>query len=300
MAARRAFPARLGEGFMPQGIPEAPGRCHRALRRVRSGILRRVHCQVLSSGSGGNCTLLRAGELRVLVDAGLSMRALRERLEAARLPHRGVDCILVTHGHLDHARSAGALARRHGAEVHCPERIMRSRSVLRAPRMHAIRIGSEQRIETARGSLGYRPVLLPHDCDPTVAYRVEQNGKVVVILTDMGVASESVARELSGAHVLVLEFNHDLAMLESGPYAPSLKRRVAGGRGHLSNAQAARMLELMAGPRLHTVVLAHLSRTNNRPELALEAAHACLERLGRSDVRVLVASQDEVGPNLEV
>jgi phosphoribosyl 1,2-cyclic phosphodiesterase len=100
--------------------------------------------------------------------------------------------------------------------------------------------------------------------------------------------------------VLVLEFNHDVELLRNGPYPPALQRRILGGAGHLSNEEAARMLLLLAGPELHTLVLAHLSEKNNSPELARAAARGALASIGRDDVRVLVASQDEVGPNLGV
>jgi phosphoribosyl 1,2-cyclic phosphodiesterase len=260
-----------------------------------------VHCQVLSSGSGGNSLLVRAGDLHVLVDAGLPVYAMRERLDAARLPHRCIDHILVTHGHLDHARSAGALAKKHGATVHAPEAILRHPSLRRAPRMSALHISCASEIRTERGeTVCYRPVLLPHDCDPTVAFAIDHAGRRLVILTDMGAANPNVARELSGACILVLEFNHDREMLLAGPYPEMLKRRVGGGRGHLSNEEASRMLELLAGPELHTLVLAHLSETNNTPERAHASACATLERLGLAHVRVLIASQHSIGENLEV
>lgn len=260
-----------------------------------------MHCQVLSSGSGGNSLLVRAGELRVVVDAGLPPRELRGRLDRAGVPPRGVDHVLVTHAHLDHARSAGALAARHGALLHCPEAMMRNRSVRRAPELCTVRVDGEREIGGERdGSLVYRAVLLPHDCDPTVAYRVRHGERTLVVLTDMGHPTREAALRLAGAHVLVLEFNHDARMLETGPYAPKLKRRVGGDRGHLSNDQASRMLELLAGDALHTLVLAHLSAVNNTPERALGTARATLDRLGLAAVRVLVAEQDRVGPNLAV
>jgi phosphoribosyl 1,2-cyclic phosphodiesterase len=116
----------------------------------------------------------------------------------------------------------------------------------------------------------------------------------------MGSPDAEVSRALSGVHALLLEFNHDAAMLAGGPYSPALKRRVAGPRGHLSNEQAAEVLRAAAAPPLHTVVLAHLSATNNTPELALAAARGALERGGLGQVRVVIAEQDRIGPNLEV
>jgi len=261
-----------------------------------------MHLQVLSSGSAGNSALIRAGDTSALVDAGLPLRELELRLEHAGLGPWGLDHVFVTHGHLDHARSAGSLSRRQHALLHCCEALMRNASIRRSRRMATLTVGRAQEVEGRRGSDGLRltPVLLPHDAAPTVAFRIEQEGRTAVILTDMGRPCPEVARHLGGAHVLVLEFNHDGAMLEDGPYPYPLKRRILGDGGHLSNAQAAAMLRLLAGPELHTLVLAHLSRTNNRADLALECARAELEHLGLAHVQVLVASQDEVGPNLAV
>ena len=126
-------------------------------------------------------------------------------------------------------------------------------------------------------------------------------GLVVLLgFIGLGRADAHVARGLCGAHVLVLEFNHDVQMLSDGPYPAALKRRVGGERGHLSNLQAAELLERLAGPELHTLVLAHLSEANNEPERALDSARGALARTGLEGVRVLVASQHEVGPNLAV
>jgi len=261
-----------------------------------------MHLQVLSSGSGGNSALVRAGDACVLVDAGLPGVEMERRLETARLGHAGLDHVFVTHGHLDHARSAGLLARRHRATLHCAEAIMSNASIRRHKTLSTLRIGSPSTAACARGDQGLRltPYELPHDALPTVAFRIEHDDRVAVILTDMGVPRDDVARRLRGAHVLVLEFNHDLGMLETGPYPATLKRRIAGNAGHLSNDQAARMLRALASENLHTLVLAHLSEHNNRPDIALEAARATLDGLGLAHVKVLVASQDEVGPNLEV
>jgi phosphoribosyl 1,2-cyclic phosphodiesterase len=99
----------------------------------------------------------------------------------------------------------------------------------------------------------------------------------------------------------VLEFNYDPQLMQEGPYPPMLQRRITGGRGHLSNEQAGQMLEWLASENLHTLVLAHLSKKTNLPEPALAAAQSTLERLGlASRVRVIVASQDEIGENLAV
>ncbi len=261
-----------------------------------------MHLQVLASGSEGNSTLIRAGETNLLVDAGLSKADMEQRLDGARLPTAGLDHVVVTHGHLDHARSAGAIARRDRATLHCAESMMSHASARRSKRLSAITIDRPFEVESRRGgdAVQLTPVGLPHDCDPTVAYKVEHGGRVAVILTDMGQPNDAVAERLAGAHVLVLEFNYDPELMRVGPYPAMLQRRITGNRGHLSNEQAGMMLERLAGPELHTLVLAHLSLKTNRPELALEIARSTLDRLGLGHVQVHVASQHESGPSLAV
>jgi phosphoribosyl 1,2-cyclic phosphodiesterase len=261
-----------------------------------------MRLQVLSSGSQGNATLVQADEVRLLVDAGLSGDEMQRRLSLARVPEDGLHHVAVTHGHLDHARSAGLLSRRRRALLHCAEAVQRNASIRRAKQLATLSPARPSVLAAGpgRGALELRAVPLPHDADPTYAFRLEAEGRCAVILTDMGRPDEPVARALAGAHLLVLEFNHDLERLRSGPYPAALKRRITGHGGHLSNEQAAAMLEWLVGPQLHTLVLAHLSEANNHPDLARAAAAEVLTRLGRSDVRVLVASQYEPGPVLEV
>ena len=261
-----------------------------------------MHVQTLSSGSQGNATLVRAGELNVLVDAGLTARALYDRFEAARVTPRMLDHVLITHGHLDHCRSAGIVGKRQEATVHCAESLMRNRSFIRAPKLSAIRPGSRVVLEhpTTGDEIGVQAVPLPHDCDPTVAYKLDHEERVCAIVSDIGEPRREVAAALSGAHLLLLEFNYDAPSLDNGPYTQSLKERIRGGRGHLSNDQAAQMLEWLAGPELHTLVVVHVSRHNNTHELARSVAENKLAELGLSHVEVHVASQDEIGPNLRV
>lgn len=261
-----------------------------------------MRLQVLSSGSEGNSALVRAGELAVLVDAGLGKAEMEARLDEARLAPGAIEHVLVTHGHLDHARSAGAIARRERATLHCAASMMTHASARRSKRLSAIPVNTKFELTSANGGEALRvtPVEIPHDCDPTVAYRFEHEGRVAVILTDMGRPDEGVARALHGAHVLVLEFNHDPTMMETSPYPAVLRKRILGDRGHLSNAQGARMLERLASEHLHTLVLAHLSQKTNTEALALEEAHGALERLGLSRVRVLVARQHAALESLTV
>jgi phosphoribosyl 1,2-cyclic phosphodiesterase len=254
-----------------------------------------MRLQVLSSGSEGNSTLIRAGETNLVVDSGLVLAEMEARLEAVRLPATEIHHVVVTHGHLDHSRSAGALARKARATLHCSENIMSHPATRRAKRLSTLPVGSrfEVRGTHADNAVELLTQPLPHDCDPTVGFKIEHEGRSAAILTDIGRPCDETARALGGAHVLVLEFNYDPEMMRRGPYSPELQKRITGSRGHLSNEQAAAMLEALAGPNLHTLVLAHLSKKNNTEELALNAANGALDRLGmRERVRVLVAKQE--------
>ena len=256
-----------------------------------------MHLQILASGSEGNSALVRAGETTVLVDAGLLKVDMEARLDAARLAVGALDHVLVTHGHLDHARSAGAIARRDRATLHCAEAIMRHPAARRSKKLAALRIGGTFELAGERGNdrVTVTSVALPHDCDPTVAFKLEHAGRTVAILTDIGQPDDAVARALRGAHVLVLEFNYDPRLMESGPYGHQLRRRITGSRGHLSNAQGAEMLAKLAGPELHTLVVAHVSQKTNTAALAEEAARTKLAELGLGHVHVEVASQHAIG-----
>ena len=262
-----------------------------------------MHLQVLSSGSQGNSTLVRAGETSLLIDAGLPVQEQIARMESVGCGLHRVHHVALTHGHLDHSRAAGILGRRSRTlSVHCCERLMGNKAVRRARRLVTLPVGRETELTDPSGRDPVRMlgVKIPHDADPTLAIRVEHGGRAAVVLTDMGRPAPEATGPLRDPHLLVLEFNHDPEMVRNGPYKDALKKRILGGGGHLSNEQAAEVLESLVGPRLHTLVLAHLSETNNRPELALEAAREALERAGRPDVRVLVADQHVAGPNLEV
>ncbi|MDG1499844.1 MAG: MBL fold metallo-hydrolase [Planctomycetota bacterium] len=264
-----------------------------------------MHLQVLSSGSGGNCTLVRAGEVNLLIDAGLTLKELELRFEAARFCARNIHHIALTHGHLDHARSSGSLAKRTGAILHLCERLMRNKSVEQAPKMETLRIGTatplpHPELPPTGDPLELCATLIPHDAVPTVAFRLEHKGRRAVYLTDMGEPAPAIAGALRDPHLLVLEFNHDPEMLRKGPYPINLKKRVAGRGGHLSNDQGAEVLGHLAGPNLHTLILAHLSLKNNTRQLAVDAAEAKLAELGLEGVEVIVADQDQVGRNIEV
>ncbi|HET7457534.1 MAG TPA: MBL fold metallo-hydrolase [Gemmatimonadaceae bacterium] len=250
---------------------------------------------VLGSGSGGNAALVEHGDSRLLIDAGFEIVDLVARIRAADAAPATIDDVVLTHGHRDHVLGAASGARIYGWRLWATLgtvwqwRALRHAGVRPFEPGDSFRVG-EFRIETAPTS---------HDVADSAAVAVEDaSGARVGYATDLGTASADVERVLSGVGALVLEANYDESMLRDGPYPPALKARVAADTGHLGNAQAARLARAVAHDGLAHVVLAHVSRHNNTPALALAAVG---ESLRATPFRgaLHAAAQDEVlGPLL--
>ena len=224
---------------------------------------------VLASGSEGNATLVESGGTRVLVDAGIGPFALRCALERARLAV-GLDAVVVTHAHADHFGFARKYAKKMRVPVYVTEATARAHDLPREGRFHTF--GPRDPFEV--GELLVSPVPVPHDA-PQVAVSICDGRRRVGVVTDVGEVTGRLADHLALCDVLLVESNHDAEMLERGPYPAFLKRRVASAGGHLSNAQTHELLARLS-PRTRTVVLMHLSRTNNYVPLALDCARDAL------------------------
>lgn len=251
----------------------------------------------LASGSRGNCTYVGDERRGVLVDCGVSTRQILHRLEAVGLGDARIEAVLVTHEHSDHVGAARVLSRRLAAREgrRVPFYMTQGTAAGLHPsctpdRIEPVRAGAP--FEVAPGFV-VEPVTVPHDTRDPVAYTLGVGRVRVGIVTDLGRGTRLVEQQLAGLDVAMLEFNHDLTMLLEGSYPWHLKQRVRGPHGHLSNQQAAELLTRAGGPRLRHLVLAHLSEENNRPELALQAAHEGLRAAGVQGVQLHVARQDE-------
>ena len=245
---------------------------------------------VLGSGSGGNAVLVESGRHRVLLDAGFSCRQLEVRMAALGFDPRTLDAVFLTHEHRDHTVGADVFVRRYGLPVFATEGTLRHARLSDGAARFGRAIYSGRPFEAA----GFRvePFAVPHDAHEPVGFVLEDaRGCRLGLAADLGTRSRLAWGRLRELDALILETNHDLQMLRSGPYPWVLKQRVAGRHGHLSNSDAADGLVELLGDRLATVVLYHLSRTNNRPELAAEAVGERLERAG-SDVRIVLTRQD--------
>lgn len=232
---------------------------------------------VLGSGSEGNALVIEAQRgrfaTRLLVDNGLGPRVLARRLARAGLTLDAIDAVFVTHEHSDHAGGVAALLQRRPMPLLCSAGTLQAASLEHAePCWQPARCGEPVVI----GELQLLPFSVPHDAAEPLQLVVSDGERRFGLLTDIGTPTEPVARALDGVHALQLECNHDAELLMAGPYPPFLKRRIAGDRGHLSNAQAADLLSMIDRSRLHTVAAAHLSRTNNNADLARRSISAVL------------------------
>ncbi len=253
-----------------------------------------IRFSVLGSGSGGNATCIEGGGARVLLDAGFSCRELGVRLQSVGVePHR-LDAIVITHEHADHISGAALFSQKHKVPLYCTAATFRAAGLQRAG-VHGHGVFAHVAVEAGTpfdvGGLRLLPFPVPHDAVDTVGYVVECEGERVGYATDLGHDPLPVREALRNCDVLMLESNHDVEMLRQGPYPQVIKDRVLGRHGHLDNGTAAALVCDVATERTRRVILAHLSRTNNRPDLALRAARGEFERRGRKAPDVLPARQ---------
>ena len=247
----------------------------------------RLRFASLGSGSKGNATLVSDGETHLLIDCGFGLKEVERRLGRLGLHPRQLDALLVTHEHGDHLRGVGPLARKHDVPVYMTPGTWMAGRTGELPRRVWITPQSPLHIK----GIEIDPVTVPHDAREPVQFRLTAGDRRLGLLTDLGYPSHHVVEAFQGCDALVLECNHDVHLLETGPYPPSLKRRVAGRWGHLANEQAAWLLQRLGLERLQHIVCSHLSEHNNRPELARQALDPLLD----GDASRLTVAAQEAG-----
>lgn len=240
---------------------------------------------VLGSGSRGNATLVEVGATSVLLDCGFSLVQLEQRLARVGKRARDLTAVLVTHEHGDHASGVATLARTHGVAVWATPGTARAAKLLELPECREF----DCHAPFAIGDVEVSPFPVPHDAREPCQFVFGDGARRLGILTDVGAATPHIVASLSGCDALVLECNHDADMLTAGHYPPSLKQRVGGRHGHLSNAQAGALLAELDSRRFQHVVAAHLSEKNNHPRLA---RRALAEVMHCDDEWIAVADQE--------
>jgi phosphoribosyl 1,2-cyclic phosphodiesterase len=246
-----------------------------------------VRFSLLGSGSRGNATLIAAGDSLLLVDCGFSLRETTERLARLNVAPNMLTAILVTHEHDDHVSGVGALARKHDIPVWLTGGTLRSAA---GPlgELPTVRVFSNHD-SFAIGDICIQPVAVPHDACEPCQFVFGDGDTRVGLLTDVGHVTPHIRRMVSGVHALLVEFNHDETMLRQGPYPESLKQRIGGALGHLSNDQSATLLNEIDVTRLQHLVALHLSQQNNHPDIVRQTAAAAL---GCTPDWIAVADQD--------
>jgi len=247
---------------------------------------------VLGSGSGGNCTLIQSDRTALLVDAGLSSRQTKIRLEEIGLSLDEIDGIVIGHEHGDHVKGLDVIARRWGGPVFM-NRATREAVAARESAPWQVKIFTNGQ-DFSLGDLTIHPFSVFHDAQDPVGFSVRRGEINVVVATDLGTATRLVREELKGAWAAVLEANHDPDLLANGSRPWALKQRINSSQGHLSNEAAGDLLASSAGERLRDVFLAHLSRECNRPELALETVRRRLPPDRRERIKLRLTYPDRI------
>lgn len=257
----------------------------------------------IASGSSGNCIYVKSGNRNILIDAGISLKRIEAGLAGYGLKVSDLDAILVTHEHSDHISGLGTLLRKYEVPVYLTDgtlsAINKGGLIGRVPEEFFNVIRPEHAF--ALGDINVEAFGISHDAAEPVCYRIEcregaqaATGDVLqtaarslAIATDLGTYDDRLIERLLGLDAVLLEANHDVRMLQAGPYPYQLKARILSDRGHLSNESAAEFLKRIYSDRLHSVVLGHLSKTNNYEELARECVRLEMQFAGlESDLSV--------------
>ncbi len=233
---------------------------------------------VLGSGSKGNSTFIEAGDTRILIDAGFSGIEVERRLAAVDIDIKTISAILVSHEHGDHIRGVPILSRRFKLPVYASRAAVDAAgdSLGGVVELREIAAGNSFEI----GGLSVHPFRVSHDTADPLGFVATNGSCSVGYCTDTGITSRLMQHRLGGCSGLVLECNHDPEMLKNGGYPPQLQQRIRSKDGHLTNQDAASFLAELIHDKLEHVVLAHLSDTNNTPELAWETVEKHLAECG--------------------
>jgi len=258
-----------------------------------------VRFSTIVSGSSGNCAYAGLSGEHFIIDAGLSGKRLTAALFQLNITKPSA--IFITHEHSDHIAGAGIIARRFGIPIYATP--LTWRYFLRHKKLGPLEEEQVKHILPEQpvmiGSAKVTAFDIPHDASQPVGYIFEADGVKIAYATDIGKATDTVIEYLRGTNVLLIESNHDLEMLKNGRYHADLKARVAGSRGHLSNAAAGQLVAEIAWDGLKYVVLGHLSEENNRPMLAYDTVGRILDAHGVR-AQLSVADRHCLGELIEV
>lgn len=254
----------------------------------------------IASGSSGNCIYVGSDNTHILVDAGISNKRIEQGLNEIGVRGDELTAIVITHEHSDHTKGLGVLARKRGIPIYGTkntlEEIAAMKSLGEYPRELLRPIQAD--VDFKIGDLEVKPFHIDHDAADPVAYRIQCDNRSVAVATDMGHFDQYIIEHLQGLDALLLESNHDVRMLETGPYPYYLKRRILSDHGHLSNDNAGRLLNHILHDNMKKILLGHLSKENNYEELAYETVKLEINQgdhgYKASDFSITVAKRDQM------
>lgn len=260
----------------------------------------------IASGSSGNCTYVGTDATHLLVDTGISKKRIEEGLKTLELSLYDIDGILITHEHADHISGLGVLTRKREIPIYATEgtirKIKETKTLGDIPEELFVEVKEDESFVIK--DMTVAPMHISHDAAQPVAYRFRHDKKKAGIITDLGIYNEYTVECLKGMDAVLLEANHDVRMLETGPYPYYLKQRILGERGHLSNELSGRFLSRILHDDLKAVILGHLSKENNMAELAYETVRVEITMADNefrgNDFPISVAKRNEVSEIIHI
>lgn len=260
----------------------------------------------IASGSSGNCIYIGTDATHLLVDVGISCKRTVEGLGQLGLTGKDIDGILITHEHSDHINGLGVICRKFGIPIYATKG-----TIAAIKRVSNLGVIDDSLFRVVREDekfilkdITVNPMKISHDAAQPVAYRFQYGSKRMAVATDLGTYNEYTVESLRGMDALLLEANHDINMLQVGPYPYALKQRILGNKGHLSNELSGKLLSRLLHDNLKTVFLGHLSKENNLAELAYETVRLEISMADNpykpDDFPIYVASRSEMSQLVEI
>lgn len=260
----------------------------------------------IASGSSGNCIYVGSETTHLLVDVGISGKRTENGLNQLGITAGDLDGILITHEHTDHISGLGVMARKYGLPIYAtPGTIAAIRATgglgkIDSSLFHEVK----EDVKLTIKDLTVNPMRISHDAAQPVAYRISYGSRRVGICTDLGIFNDYTVECLKGMDAVLIEANHDVNMLQVGPYPYYLKQRILGERGHLSNENSGKLLSRILHDGMEHIILGHLSKENNLPELAYEAVRMEItlgdNPYNANDFRIQVAKRGEPSPVVNI
>ena len=247
----------------------------------------------LCSGSSGNSSFLESGGTRSLIDAGLSAKRIAELLKEIDIDIATISAILVTHEHSDHISGIGVLSKKYRIPVYANAECFNAMPAASREKIPAscIRLFDTDHLFFLSG-LQILPFSTPHDAARSVGFSILSEGCKCTVMTDIGHIDERMLSIAADSDLLLIEANHDVDMLMAGSYPYQLKKRILSGRGHLCNEDCADALIALHERGVRNVILGHLSKENNSPELAQVTIDSALKTAGIHDMNIMIANRD--------